>query len=429
MQSRMFLFLLLMGLPATAAPPVYTRDIAPILYKHCASCHRPGEFAPFSVLSYRDVSQHARSISRAVSTRRMPPWLPEHGYADFADERRLTASEIATIGAWTKAGAPEGDPKWLPPTPSPPAEDKPDAVFTMPKPYTIAAHSDDDYRCFVIPLRLEKSVFVRAVEFEPSNRKVVHHALLFADSSGTARKNADASGSYQCFGTPGFLPSASFGGWTPGSGPVRMPDGAAVRVRAGSDLVVQMHFHSRAVDEREQSSVALWFTDQAPTRAVVDVGLVSRNIDIPAGDPDYVVRDHFTIPVDVHAIGIIPHAHYVCREMKGWATLPNGRKQWLIWIRNWDFNWQQQYRYAKPVALPAGTRVEMEFTYDNSGANPHNPNVPPKRVMWGPASTDEMAGLHIQVIPDRMEELHELGQALWGKIMRMVGGGFYRRPE
>ena len=212
---------------------------------------------------------------------------------------------------------------------------------------------------------------------------------------------------------------------------IRMPDGAAAKLQKGVDLVIQSHFHPRGETEEEQSSIGFYFTSERPSKAVMDVGLSSRAIDIPAGHAAYKVRDRFEIPIDVHAIGIIPHAHYVCRDMKGWAILPDGRKRWLLWIKDWDFNWQDQYRYTDPIALPAGTVVQMEFTYNNSGANSHNPNSPPKRVMWGPGITDEMAGLHIQVIPDRMEDAPELGRALWGRIMRMVGGRFYtpKPPE
>lgn len=343
----------------------------------------------------------------------MPPWLPVKGYGKFAGERRLTDSEIVTIVNWAKAGAPV---EYLPQPTSLPGKAKPDLIVEMPEPYTIAAHGPDEYRCFTLPVNLSHDVFIKAVDFRPSNRAVVHHALIFA--------GRDQPASYSCFGTPGFIPSTSFGGWSPGTGLIEMPESAAIRLRAGSSLVVQEHFHSRGAAEQERSRVALYLTDRAPSRAVMDVGLVSRDIDIPAGESAYKVRDHFEIPVDVHAIGIIPHAHYVCRDMKGWATLPNGRRQWLIWIKDWDFNWQEHYRYAAPVALPAGTRVEMEFTYDNSAANPHNPNSPPKRVTWGGDSSDEMAGLHIQVICDRPGDVSELGQALWGKVMRMVGGRF-----
>ena len=160
----------------------------------------------------------------------------------------------------------------------------------------------------------------------------------------------------------------------------------------------------------------------------MDIPLGSRNIDIPAGEKAYKVTDHFTLPVDADAIAIIPHAHYICKEMKGVARLPDGTKRWLIWIKDWDFNWQEHYRYRKPVHLPEGTRLEMEFIYDNSDANPRNPNHPPRRVLWGPDSADEMAGLHVQVFASRESDAGELAQSLWGKLMRSVGGGFYTAP-
>jgi hypothetical protein len=186
--------------------------------------------------------------------------------------------------------------------------------------------------------------------------------------------------------------------------------------------------HPDGKPEQDQFRVGFYFTDQAPVRRVVDVGLASNAIDIPAGDSHYVVRAHFTIPVAIDAVGVIPHAHLLCREMRGWAILPDGRKQWLLNLRDWDFNWQDQFQYARPIRLPADSRIEMEFVYDNSAANPRNPNSPPQRVRYGPGTNDEMAGLHIQSIPVHMDELQELNQALWGAVMRSVGGSFYRLP-
>ena len=161
----------------------------------------------------------------------------------------------------------------------------------------------------------------------------------------------------------------------------------------------------------------------------MDISLGSNRIDIPAGERSYKVTDHFTLPVDVDAIGIIPHAHYVCKTMYGYAVLPDGTRRTLIRIADWNFNWQQQYRFATPIRLPMDTRVEMEFTYDNSAANPRNSNHPPLRVAWGPGSSDEMAGLHIEVVPVDPDDAEELGQALWGKMMRSLGGGIYRPPR
>lgn len=353
----------------------------------------------------------------------MPPWKPAPGYGHFVGERRLTQTEIDAVVKWADAGAPRGNPSGEPPKPrftSGWQLGEPGLIVEMPKPYVVPAHADDQYVCFVLPVKIPADTYVRAIEFRPSNRKILHHALIFASNSHPARME------YPCFGTPGFIGASAYGGWTPGSGVIAMPEGAAAKLRAGVDLVVQSHFHSRGEAEAEQSRIGFYFTATPPTKTVMDVGLVSKAIDIPPGDSNYKVRDHFELPVDVLAIGIVPHAHYICRDMKGWAILPDGRRRWLIWIPQWDFNWQDQYRYAEPIPLPAGTRVEMEFTYDNSAANPHNPNQPPKRVTWGGGSADEMAGLHIQVVPVRAEDAGELGRALWGKIMRMVGGRFYR---
>jgi hypothetical protein len=175
--------------------------------------------------------------------------------------------------------------------------------------------------------------------------------------------------------------------------------------------------------------VALYFTDEKPRRHLLDVGLSSNRIDIPPGERAYRVTDHFTMPVDVDVLGIIPHAHYIGKDMLGYAVLPDGTRRTLIHISEWNFNWQDQYFYPTPIRLPAGTRVEMEFTYDNSAANPRNPHHPPERVRYGPGSSDEMAGLHLQVVPVRESDLEELSQALWGRMMRSLGGGVYRSPR
>jgi hypothetical protein len=405
----------------------FSHDVSPILYKHCANCHRPGEVAPFPLLTYADAAKRAALIARVTASRYMPPWQPVPGYGHFQGERHLSDADIAILRKWAAAGAPEGDPAQTPPAPHFPKTwllGTPDLTVRLPHPYAVPAEGPDQYECFVIPLNLTKDMYVRALEFRPQNRRVVHHALFFLDAGHIARQNGE---SYSCFGTPGFLPSGSLGGWTPGTQAVRIQDGLQMILRKGSDLVLQIHYHPTGKPETDQSELGLYFTPKPPAKWMADIALVSHQIDIPPGDRAYKVRDHFTTPVAVDAIGIIPHAHHVCRDMKGWAILPNGRKVWLLWIRDWNFAWQEHYRYATPVRLPAGTRLEMEFTYDNSADNPHNPNHPSKRVVWGPGSKDEMAGLHVQVVPVNMADWHELGQALWGKVMRMVGGEFYRR--
>jgi hypothetical protein len=418
--------LLAAAIPALSAP-VFTRDVAPILYKHCAVCHHEGEVAPFSLISYDDAKKRARLLAEVTRTRQMPPWKPLPGYNHFAGARRLTEAEIQTIQRWAATGAHEGNSASLPAAPTFPADwqlGKPDLVVQLPQPFDIPADGQDVYECFIVPMDLPRDRFIKAVEFRPSNRHVVHHALMFADAGQRSRESR-----YPCFGTIGLLPTLGIGGWSPGMGPIQMLAGAAPPLQARSKLVAQVHYHPDGKPEQDQWSVGFYFTDQAPVRRVVDVGLSSKAIDIPAGDAHYVVRAHFTIPIAIDAVGIIPHAHLLCREMHGWAILPNGRKQWLLNIRDWDFNWQDQFQYAQPIRLPADTRIEMEFIYDNSTANPRNPNSPPQRVQWGPGTNDEMAGLHVQSIPVHMDELPELGKALWGAVMRSVWGSFYRLPQ
>jgi hypothetical protein len=296
---------------------------------------------------------------------------------------------------------------------------KPDLEAEVRAPFDVPAEGQDLYRCFAIPNVTPNARYVRAVDVRPGNPKVVHHALLFQDLTGTARKRDTGSG-YSCFGTPGFLPARGLAGWTPGSLPYQTPAGMPETLHAHADLVLQIHYHPIGKPEHDRTRVAIYFTDQKPTRHGMDIPLESHRIDIPAGDRAYKVTDHFTVPVDVEVIAINPHAHYVCKEMYGYAVLPDGSRRTLIRIPDWNFNWQQQYVYAQPIRLPADTRIEMEFTYDNSAANPRNPNSPPKRVVFGPGSLDEMAGLHLTVAPVKESDAEELSQSLWGKMMRSM---------
>jgi len=416
--------ILLAALFASAAvpPPDFARNVAPILYSKCASCHHAGGGAPFPLVSYRDASRRAQTIAEVTRTRYMPPWLPDAPH--FAGERKLTPAQLATLSAWAAAGAPEGDPARIPPAPHFLAGwplGTPDAEAAMRADYEIPADGPDQYRCFDIPAPASRAHYLRAIDIRPGDPAVVHHALLFQDTTGTARKR-DTSDGYSCFGTPGFLPANGIAGWTPGSQPYQPPAGMAGILHGNADLVLQVHYHPTGKPERDRTRIALYFTDQKPTRQGYDIPLGSTKIDIPPGDAAYKVTDAFTVPVDVDAIAINPHAHYVCKEMTGYAVLPDGTRKTLIHIPNWDFNWQQLYIYPAPIRLPADTRVVMEFVYDNSAANPRNPNQPPKEVRYGPATTDEMAGLHITVTPVDPDDAEELGQALWGKMIRATRG-------
>jgi hypothetical protein len=409
--------LLLLLIPAAAAQ-TFSHDIAPVLYKRCVNCHRAGGVAPFPLVEYADVAKRAQLIAAVTAKRYMPPWLPSA--PRFQHELRLTDAEIAALGRWAAAGAPQGNPRE---SPRPPAFaegwvlGEPDLEAAMPASFEVPAEGPDLYRCFVIPSTGSRDRWVRALDIRPGNSRVVHHVILLQDTSRTARKRDTGSG-YECFGTPGFLPARGLGGWTPGALPAVNPDDIPELFHGGADLVLQIHYHPTGRPETDRTSLALYFTDTPPKRRMMDIPLNSSRIDIPPGERAYKVTDHFTIPVEVDALGVIPHAHYVCRSMYAYAVLPDGTRRTLLRIPDWNFNWQQQYRYLAPMRLPADTEVMMEFTYDNSDANPRNPNHPPARVVYGPGTQDEMAGLHLQVAPVNSADAEELSQALWGKMMR-----------
>ena len=416
----MFGLLAALWAAGTAPTPTFSRDVAPILYRHCASCHHPGGGAPFNLLTYQDAVRRSKLIAQVTHTRYMPPWLPDAPH--FRDERRLTAAQISLLQGWAAAGAPQGNPALTPPPPHFPADwplGKPDAEVQMRVEYSIPADGPDQYRCFDIPAPEHRAYYLRAVDIRPGNPRVVHHAILFQDITGTARKRDTGSG-YTCFGTPGFLPANGIAGYTPGGLPFETPPGMPGILHGNADLVLQVHYHPTGKPERDRTRIAFYFTNQKPTRQGFDIPLGSTRIDIPPGDRTYKVTDHFTLPVDVEVIAINPHAHYICKEMTGYAVLPDGRRVTLIHIPSWDFNWQQLYIYPRPLRLPADTDVRMEYIYDNSTDNPRNPNHPPKRVRYGPSTTDEMAGLHITVTPVRQSDAEELSNDLWGKMVRAM---------
>jgi mono/diheme cytochrome c family protein len=392
-----------------AAVPTFNKDIAPILYENCATCHRPGQVAPFSLLTYSDAAKRAGLIAAVTAKRYMPPWKAEEGYGHFQDERRLTDAQIAAIGEWARNGAPEGDPKRKPAAPqfaSGWLAGKPDAVFTVPEPFHIAADGRDVFQCFVIPLNFTSDRYVKNVEFHPGNSSVVHHALFFLDTSGAARQldAATPEPGYRCFGGPQIQPSGGLGGWAPGATPEPLPAGLSRTVGKGADLVIQIHYHPSGKPETDQSSIGLTFGD-APDKGLAGMTVGTRKIDLAPGDAHQVVTDWALVPEDADLIGITPHAHLLCKEMQVDAHLPDGKTEPLIRINDWDFNWQGQYRYAAPVHLPKGTRIEMRYVYDNSSSNPHNPSNPPRRVTFGEQTTNEMALLFLEVVLPRPEDV------------------------
>ncbi len=381
---------------------MFNKDIAPILYSHCASCHRPGQVAPFSLLTYQDAKAQGPALAAATQARLMPPWKPVSGYGDFQNDRRLTDAQIKSIQRWVEEGMPEGDPRNLPPAPQFTTGwqlGQPDLVLNMAEPFDVPADGHDLYECFILPTHLTADKYVVAVEERPSDRTVVHHSIVVEDTLGAARRLAGGKSAYPCFGGFGFPTPGFIGFWTPGIEPHREPAGVARVLKKGSDLVMQIHFHPAAHAAREQTSLGLYFAKQPPKKVPFDLILATMDIDIPPGDRNYQVSNYTFVPQDVDILSVIPHCHLICRQVEVSATLPDGKILPLLRINDWDFNWQQQYWYKHPVRLPEGTRVEMQMTFDNSAANPRNPNHPPQRVTWGEQSTDEMAEVHLEAVP------------------------------
>lgn len=424
--ARGLCVVVLLAVGATSSAAVtFNKDIAPIVFQNCVTCHRPGEVAPFSLLTYPDVRRHAKELAELTRSRTMPPWKPGDGFGEFANVRRLTPEQIGLIQQWVKDGREQGDAKDLPATPTFPdgwALGEPDLVLRMPKAYTVQADGPDQYHVFVLPLDLPEDKYVTAVDFRPGNRKIVHHSLFYFDTSGKAREleaeSTDKPG-YPRTGSPGFTPAGGLGGWAPGVMPKFLPDGVAHIMPAHSDLILHTHFHPSGKIESVQSTIGLYFAKQPPRKLFLSLPHGSHEIDISPGDSHYQVDESFTVPRNVELEGIFPHAHLLCRQIKVTATLPDGTSEPLIWIKDWDWNWQGQYEYSHPLQIPKGTEVRMQFTYDNSEANIHNPNRPPQRVRWGEQTGDEMALVFFDLLIDR-EQAERLGA-----MRRMFRG---RRP-
>jgi hypothetical protein len=390
--------------------PTYSRDIAPLVNANCVACHRPGEVAPFSLLTYNDVRRHGKTIAAVVKARIMPPWKAVPGYGEFVGARRLTDGQVRLIQEWLKAGMPEGDPKDLPATPDFRTGwqlGSPDIVLTMPEPYQLPAEGRDVHRNFVLPLQLPEGKYIRAVEFRPSNRRVVHHAVISMDTTDSSRKKdeADPGPGFSQVMVSGRMLPGNMGMWTPGWDPVPLPEGFSVRWPKGADLVLQLHLHLSGKPESEQSKIGIYLTDQPPSKQTMDVLLEDRRIDISPGDKAYHSRDFFFLPVDVDLFGLFPHMHWLGKEVKVKARMPGGNEQTLLWINDWDFNWQLYYQCAKPVRLPAGTEVTMECTHDNSSDNPNNPSAPPQHVQWGEQTLNEMSDVVVQIVPVNKAEI------------------------
>lgn len=383
--------------PAPKKVPTYAESVAPILNKNCVECHHPGEVAPFSLVGYDNAKKWARMSAEVTHSRLMPPWKAAPDFGDFKGVRRLSEQDIQTIQDWAKAGAPRGNAKKEPKAPTFPdgwTLGKPDMVLSAEKPYTLGAEGNDVYRNFVIPMNAKEDTWISAMDVRAGNKKIVHHVIVFIDGHKVGRKlearTKDGMPGYDTFGGVGFVPQGSLGGWAPGLRPAFAPEGTAMCIPAGSDLVLQVHYHKDGKSETDLTKIAL-YKAKGPIKKEMDMFWWFKfGINLPPGEKAHPESIVHKIPEDVTVYGMMPHMHLLGKSMKAVAILPDGTEKPLIKIDDWDFNWQMSYVYKNPLKLPKGTQIKIDAIYDNSADNPRNPNNPPKRVTWGEQTTDEM---------------------------------------
>ncbi len=381
-------------LKETGGEITFAEHIAPLYNKYCVSCHRPGQVAPFSLTNYETARRWARDCKLRTQAKQMPPWKPvNHGV--FRDERLMTDAEIARVAKWADNGAPLGDEKKLPEAPKFAAGwmlGEPDAVFKAPE-FELGPTGADEYRCYVLPTAFDEDKWVSAVEVKPGNFRVVHHIIVYLDTSGKADKldAADPGPGYKTYGSsPGFIPVGDMGGWAPGDMPYALPEGVGRLLKKGGRIVMEVHYHRNGRTEKDTSTIGLHFSRKPIVKQFRTMDILNFEFNIKAGDKRHHVEARARIGENIHVSSIMPHMHLTGREAKVTATLPDKTEVILVHIKDWDFNWQDTYHFKESVALPKGTKVLLEMWYDNSAENPNNPNSPPKDLTWGEQTTDEM---------------------------------------
>jgi peroxiredoxin len=392
--------------PSTTAKLTFYRDVLPILKRHCQSCHRPNNIAPFSLLSYSQAVKWADDVVGETRARRMPPWKPAPNSL-LAHERRLSDKEIADLAAWVEEGMAAGDPQDAPPPPRVVEGwqlGQPDMVLEMPSEAVIGPTGPDVFHCVVFPTNFPEDRHLAAVEVQPGNRRVVHHVIQIVETDGVARKvlerikskeKADAPdrgpGYFISMGV-GFIPNPAggLGGWAPGLVPTPLPDGVGMKLPKGADIVMQIHYHRTGKEERDRTRIGLFFSRGEVKSHFFAVPVPGIFTWVPAGKKDFKIDSSICLTEDLTAHWLVPHMHLLGKDVELIARFPDGREKSLIKIPEWDYNWQEMYQLKEPLSLPKGTILRIKATYDNSADNPLNPNRPPSTVFPGEQTTNEM---------------------------------------
>jgi len=350
----------------------FAKDIAPIFNKNCVGCHRAGEIAPMSLLTYKEVRPWAKSIKEKVATGVMPPWHADPHYGTFENDRRLSQKDIDTILAWVDQGAKEGNPKDLPPIPH--FTDgwnigKPDVIFYLPEEFNVPATGEVPYKYFKVPTNFKQDMYIQASEIRPGDRGVVHHIIVFSQSAKE--------------------PQRLIVGYAPGEQPAVIGKGLARRIPAGSDLLFQVHYTPNGKETKDKSYVGFVFSKEPPKAEMLTRPIMNARFAIPAGDPNYRVESTYTFTEDSHVYSLMPHMHVRGKDFEFRAVFPDGTSKVLLSVPKYDFAWQTYYVLKEPLAAPKGTRIDCLAHFDNSEKNKFNPD-PGKEVRWGDQTWEEM---------------------------------------
>lgn len=382
---------------AAAGTPTFTKDVAPILDKNCVTCHRPGEIAPMSLMSYDEARPWAKSIKTAVALGKMPPWHSEDPRGTFSNDRRLTDQEKQTLIDWADQGAKKGDMKDLPAVPTFTEGweiGKPDVVLKMEKPFAVPASGTIPYQYFQIPTNFKEDTWVQAIEVRPGVRSVVHHLLVFC-------REPDGAVAHPPFMpvVPKMPPFASNGGpkspgvliatTAPGTNAMSFPEGTALLVKAGSVLTFQVHYTANGKPTNDISTVGLILAKHPPQQEMRTSAFMNPMFTLPPGDANKEVDSAIEFTQDSHIYAIFPHTHLRGKDWAYQLVYPDGHKQAVLSVPHYDFNWQTYYTFTKPLAVPKGARLEAVAHYDNSVNNPSNPD-PTVAVHWGEQTWQEM---------------------------------------
>ena len=382
-------------------PPTFTKDVAPILQKHCQPCHRPGEAAPFSMLTYEDTLPWAPTMKMVVTRKIMPPWFADPQYGHFSNERSLSADEVRTLVAWVNGGSQKGAAEDMPPPVKNFVEGwgipTPDVVFQLPKPFSVPAAGVMDYQYVIVPTGFKEDKWVQALEVRPTDRAVVHHIIAYLREPGSNYFKDQKSGVFFIAPPPkadektdtSALPSDFLVGYAPGQPAEILHPGEGKLIKAGSDIVFEVHYTPNGKPTTDQTKLGLVLSKSAPKERVLTLSASNGTFKIPPGDPDYKVDASFEVQKSVKLVSLHPHMHSRGKSFEYRLTFPDDKTETILSVPVYNWHWQLWYNLVDPIDLPQGTKIECTAHFDNSPNNPENPD-PTKAVIWGQQSWDEM---------------------------------------